>query len=767
MFSHWRLPNSSALRLIINMAQKEQQRSLNRLAQEKSSYLQQHANNPVHWHPWGNEAIEKARQENKPIFLSIGYSTCHWCHVMEHESFENMEIAKILNDHFVSIKVDREERPDVDRVYMTYLQATQGGGGWPLSVWLTPELQPFFAGTYFPPTSERMYGRPGFKEILLKLNEAWRTKSHEIIDGSKDAMKDIVTSIDRQRTNTDQQIDLPSKTSIQTCFAYFANDFDDENGGFGTTPKFPQPVNFNFLLTHGALCHQAKEKADFARLATDMTRFTLTKMSLGGINDQIGKGFHRYSTDERWHVPHFEKMLYDQGQIAVALADVYAITKDEFLGQTLKDLISYVERDLRHEKFGGFYCAEDADSLPSKTATKKKEGAFYAWTYDELTRILTEKVGQNTFAQIFCHYFQCRPNGNVDPMQDPHDELKNQNVFITNGNLQELVEKFQLENLSKAKEILRQCEKILLTFRNENRVRPHRDEKFLVSWNSLMISGLARAASALQQSHYVELAEKTLNFIRTYLFDSNTKRLLRVCYIDEKTNEIEFTKTKVHGFLDDYAYFIQSCLDLYEVTYQDDLLVFAYDLQKQQDEYFWDEKKNRYLSTDGKDPSIILRISEDHDGAEPSPNSIAALNLLRLGHYFNDSSLHDRLRSIFKSYSNQLTKLPMTMPSMMRCLDLYQHGMTEMIVQTSDFNDFQQIKTYVQQAFLPNLILIPLNSSTNETFLEKNPMLKSFLNEKTDSKTRIYLCRNFQCQLPLTSLEQLKTQLDPLILTQK
>ncbi|CAF1030123.1 unnamed protein product [Adineta ricciae] len=738
MYNLWRARNVSLIRLTVRMTQQEQQRFANRLANEKSSYLQQHAHNPVNWYPWCKDAFEKSRQENKPIFLSIGYSTCHWCHVMEHESFENAEIAKILNDHFISIKVDREERPDVDRVYMTYLQATEGGGGWPLSVWLTPQLQPFFSGTYFPPTNEHQYGRPGFKEILLKLNEAWRTKSKDIIDGKNNS--DVITN-----------------TSVQTCFAYFANDFDDDHGGFGTSPKFPQPVNFNFLLTHAAVSHQSKGKPDTARLAIDMTQLTLKKMALGGINDQLGKGFHRYSTDKRWHVPHFEKMLYDQGQIAVALADTYAITKDELIGETLRDLISYVQRDLRHSQYGGFYCAEDADSLPTKADKKKKEGAFYVWSYDELYQLLPEKN-----AQIFSHYYQCKKNGNVDPMQDPHDELKNQNVLITDDNLQATVEKFQLANTNELKEILAECHQILLTYRNENRPRPHRDEKFLASWNGLMISGLARAACVLQERKYTQLAEQAMNFIRTHLIDSATQRLLRTCYIDQKTHEIQYTDSKVNGFLDDYAFVIQACIDLYETNFDEELLLFAYDLQKQQDELFWDSNKNRYLSTDGKDTSIILRLSEDHDGAEPSPNAIASLNLLRLGHYFADTSLHDRLRLLFKSYSRQLTKVPMTMPTMIRCFEMYTQGMNEIVVQSSNN---EEINRYIQTSYLPNKIIINL-IKPNHKLLQYNKHLTSFM-DGTNEQTRIFLCKNFQCQLPVASFEDFKQKLDPLILTYK
>ncbi|CAF0807742.1 unnamed protein product [Rotaria sp. Silwood1] len=757
MISHWRSRNFSLIRLIVNMAQQEQQRFVNRLANEKSSYLQQHAHNPVNWYAWSQEAFEKARQENKPIFLSIGYSTCHWCHVMEHESFENNEIAKILNDHFVSIKVDREERPDVDRVYMTYLQATKGGGGWPLSVWLTPQLQPFYAGTYFPPTNEHRYGSPGFKEILLNLNKAWSTKSNEIIDGSKDAIQQLTKAAEKQAASTENNPDLPANTSIQTCFAYFANDFDDDNGGFGTHPKFPQPVNFNFLLTHAALSHQAKGKPDVARLAIDMTQMTLKKMSLGGINDQLGKGFHRYSTDDRWHVPHFEKMLYDQGQLTVSLADTYAITKDELIGQTLQDLISYVERDLRHSKHGGFYCAEDADSLPTKNDTKKKEGAFYVWNYDELYKLLPEK-----HADIFCAYYQCKKNGNVDPMQDPHDELKHQNVLITNGNLQTIMEKFKLQNITEVKEILAKCHEILLAYRNENRPRPHRDEKFLASWNGLMISGLARAARVLQEPKYIQLAEQAITFIRTHLIDSSTKRLLRACYIDQKTNQIEYTESKVNGFLDDYAFIIQACIDLYEANLDDELLVFAYELQKQQDEYFWDTTKNRYFSTDGKDSSIILRLYEDQDGAEPSPNGISALNLLRLRHYFDDSSLDDRLRLIFKSYVGELNKIPMAMPTLIRCFDMYTHGINEIIIQSSNQAEIHRIIQYIQASYVPNTILIHMNK-TNHKLLQYNQQLKSFMDEN-NKQTRIFLCRNFQCQLPVTSFEEFKRHFDPLIL---
>ncbi|CAM4801954.1 unnamed protein product [Rotaria magnacalcarata] len=757
MINLYRSHNFSLIRLIVNMAQHEQQRFINRLANEKSSYLQQHAHNPVNWYPWSREAFEKSRTENKPIFLSIGYSTCHWCHVMEHESFENNEIAKILNDHFIAIKVDREERPDVDRVYMTYFQATQGGGGWPLSVWLTPQLQPFFAGTYFPPSGDRRYNRPGFKEILLNLNEAWSTKSNDIIDKSKDAIEKLTKAIEKQAASIETDPDLPSNTSVQTCFAYFANDFDDDNGGFGTHPKFPQPVNFNFLLTHAALNHQANGKVDTSQLAIEITKMTLKKMSLGGINDQIGKGFHRYSTDDRWHVPHFEKMLYDQGQLAVSLADTYAITKDELIGQTLRDLISYVERDLRHSKHGGFYCAEDADSLSKKNDKQKKEGAFYVWNYDEIYKILPEK-----HADIFCYYYQCEKTGNVDPMQDPHDELKDQNVLITNGDLQSAVEKFKLENINQAREILTKCHEVLLAYRNENRPRPHRDEKFLASWNGLMISGLARAACVLQEPKYTRLAEQTIAFIRTHLFDLSSKRLLRACYIDHSTNQIEYTESKVNGFLDDYAYVVQACIDLYEANFDEDLLIFAYELQQQQDEHFWDSTKNRYLSTDGKDSSIILNLSDDHDGAEPSPNGIAALNLLRLGHYFDDTSFDNRLRLLFKSYARQLNKLPMTMPSLIRCFEIYSQGMNEIIIQSSNNEDAQRIIQYIQTLFIPNVTVIHLNK-TNHKLLQYNRQLTAFINEITE-ETKIFLCRNFQCQLPETAFEEFKKKLDPLIL---
>jgi uncharacterized protein YyaL (SSP411 family) len=351
----------------------------------------------------------------------------------------------------------------------------------------------------------------------------------------------------------------------------------------------------------------------------------------------------------------------------------------------------------------------------------------------------------------------------VDPMQDPHDELKNQNVLITDGNLQATVDKFQLKNLDELKDILSKSHEILLAYRNETRPRPHRDEKFLTSWNGLMISGLARAACVLQESKYTRLAEQAIEFIRTYLIDSSTKRLLRACYIDQKTNEIEYTETKVNGFLDDYAFIIQASIDLYEANFNDELLIFAYDLQKQQDEFFWDSNKKRYLSTDGKDSSIILRLSEDHDGAEPSPNAISALNLLRLGHYFNDSSFHDRLRLIFKSYARQLSKLPMTMPTMIRCFDMYTQGMNEIIIQSSNS---EEILRYIQTSYIPNLIILPLNKKTSK-LIQYNQQLRSFVDDDDDNneQTKIFLCRNFQCQLPLTSFEALKEKLDPLILT--
>src|SRR5277367_3570775 len=456
----------------------------NHLISEKSPYLQQHAHNPVDWYPWGPPAFERARQEDKPIFLSVGYSTCHWCHVMERESFENDDVAAILNRWFVPVKVDREERPDVDRIYMTFVQASTGGGGWPMSVFLTPELKPFFGGTYFPP--DNRYGRPGFGAILQRIAEAWRNERGRIVQSSGD----VIAQLTQYAGASGPSIGIPDKTVLDSAFQHFRRMFDSAHGGFGGAPKFPRPVVFNFLLRYYARSPEQETSQE----ALEMTLQTLRAMANGGMHDQLGGGFHRYSVDERWFVPHFEKMLYDQAQLAISYLEAFQITHDPFYAKIARSTPDYVLRDMTHPE-GGFYSAEDADSVIDPANPKEKgEGAFYIWSAEELKHALSDHQYKR-FASIY----GVEPNGNVP--DDPHGEFTGKNILYLREPLNDATE----DELQPAKTAL-------LAIRS-NRVRPHLDDKILTAWNGLMISAFAKGAQILDDPRYLAAAQRAAHFI--------------------------------------------------------------------------------------------------------------------------------------------------------------------------------------------------------------------------------------------------------------
>lgn len=497
----------------------DQPKHTNRLITEKSPYLLQHAHNPVQWYPWCQEAIDKARKENKLIFLSVGYSTCHWCHVMEKESFENEDVAKVMNEHYINIKVDREERPDIDRVYMLFILATSGGGGWPMSVFLTPDLRPVTGGTYFPP--EDRWGRPGFKTILLSLANKWKENHQQFLEASINIMEALqkISLIDSDSSTT-----IPGEATWEKCLRSYMTAYEPEFGGFGTAPKFPQASIFNFLFHYYA---RDKNHAE-GKKCLDMCLYTLTKIAKGGIHDHISSGFARYSVDNDWHVPHFEKMLYDQAQLTVAFTDAFLATKDEFYADVVRDIIKYVNRDLRHES-GGFYSAEDADSYPEFGAPHKKEGAFCTWEYKELKSLLNDKnINSVSYLDVFCDYFSVEEDGNISPESDPHNELTNQNVLIIYGSKEEVARKFEL-TMEQFNQVISECVQILYETR-QKRPRPHLDTKMLCSWNGLMIAGLAQAGQGLGEKEYVEDAIKTAEFIQKHLYDESSKTLLHSCY---------------------------------------------------------------------------------------------------------------------------------------------------------------------------------------------------------------------------------------------
>ncbi|XP_013417572.1 spermatogenesis-associated protein 20 isoform X2 [Lingula anatina] len=581
----------------------DSQRKQNRLALEKSPYLLQHASNPVDWFPWGEEAFKKAREENKMIFLSVGYSTCHWCHVMERESFENEEIGKIMSDNFVCVKVDREERPDVDKMYMTFIQATSGSGGWPMSVWLTPDLKPIVGGTYFPP-DDRYYGRPGFKTILNNLSEQWQMNRDKIMRQGTQIV-DAVMQMTQLETPQEDQVRLDSDQCMDTCLQMLCRTYDFTMGGFGKGPKFPQPVNFNFLFRVVA----SKSPSAEAESAQKMALHTLRMMAKGGIHDHVAQGFHRYSTDINWHVPHFEKMLYDQGQLAHSYLDAYQLSKEEIFADIARDILQYVERDLS-DPSGGFYSAEDADSYPNHGDVEKKEGAFCVWTDEEIRQLLGDSVeGQEdvTMADVFCKHFDVKPGGNVDPYKDPHDELKKQNVLIVTGSLEETAQQFNLD-LATTTAILEKCKQVLFEVRKK-RPKPHLDNKMLTAWNGLMISGFARAGQVLGESKYTDRAIKAASFLKTHMYNAETGMLHRTSYCGE-ADKVEQSPTPINGFSDDYAFLIRGLLDLYEACYDDQWLSWADQLQDKQDQLFWDLDKGGYFTSGAEDKNILVRIKE-------------------------------------------------------------------------------------------------------------------------------------------------------------
>ncbi|KAJ8749621.1 hypothetical protein K2173_026270 [Erythroxylum novogranatense] len=641
----------------------------NRLAAEHSPYLLQHAHNPVDWYPWGEEAFAEARRRDVPIFLSIGYSTCHWCHVMEVESFEDEGVAKLLNDWFVSIKVDREERPDVDKVYMTFVQALYGGGGWPLSVFLSPDLKPLMGGTYFPPDDR--YGRPGFKSILRKVKDAWDTKREMLVKSGDFAIEQLSEAL-AATASSNKLADGLRLSALRLCAEQLSRNYDSQYGGFGSAPKFPRPVEIQLMLYYSKKLEDAGKSGE-GKESVKMVLFTLECMAKGGVHDHIGGGFHRYSVDERWHVPHFEKMLYDQGQLANVYLDTFSITNDVFYSCISRDILDYLRRDMIGPR-GEIFSAEDADSAEREGAMKKKEGAFYIWT----TKEVEDALGEH--ATLFKDHYYIKPLGNCDlsRMSDPHNEFKGKNVLIELNDTAELASKYQL-SVEEYLEILGKCKQKLFDLRSK-RPRPHLDDKVIVSWNGLTITSFARASKILKfeaestkynfpvtgcdPKEYLEVAEKAAHFIRNLLYNEQTRRL---------QHSFRNGPSKAPGFLDDYAFLISGLLDLYEFGGGVCWLVWATELQNTQDELFLDKRGGGYFNTPGEDPSVLLRVKEDHDGAEPSGNSVTAINLIRLASMVGDSkSEHYRQTAehLLAVFETRLKDMAMAIPLMCCAADM-------------------------------------------------------------------------------------------------
>ncbi len=694
----------------------------NRLIHEKSPYLLQHAHNPVDWFPWGEEAFAQARREDKPIFLSIGYSTCHWCHVMAHESFENAPTAAVMNALFVNIKLDREERPDVDRVYMAFVQATSGSGGWPMSVWLQPDLTPIVGGTYFPPDDR--YGRRGFVSVCQSVAHAWHDERDKVKAQGERLLAALRDYVRPQPAATATGAARPIAEVLRAALKPLAASFDPDHGGFGSEPKFPRPVTLALLAR--ARARLAPDDAD-GQNAGNMLLVTLDHLTAGGIHDHLGGGFHRYSVDRFWHVPHFEKMLYDQAQLAVACLEAHQLSGAAKYADTARDILDYVRRDLTSPE-GGFFCAEDADSLLAAGQPEHAEGAFYVWTRAEIDSILTRDE-----AKAVCEHFDVQPEGNAPPGSDPQGEFTGKNILYVHPAPSTPGAEAELLASARAK---------LLAVRNR-RPRPHLDDKIITAWNGLMISAFARAAQVLGDDAHLATARHAAGFIRQSLFREKEGVLLR---------SYRQGAAPVEGFADDYAFLIQGLLDLYAAGFDLADLRWAEQLQARQDELFLDRETGGYFSSGAHDPNVLLRMKEDHDGAEPSASSVSALNLARLATLTGRDELRAQAAATVAAFgaSAQPERLAQTMPLLLAALDTLSEEPRQIVIAGHPGQpDTRALLRTVHAQFLPGEVLLLADGGPRQRELARRlPFLESMA--MIDGHATAYVCKNGACQLPTT-----------------
>ena len=715
------------------MSDSSQPKFTNALAKEKSPYLLQHAHNPVNWMPWGDEAIAKAKAEGKPIFLSSGYSTCHWCHVMERESFENEEIAKVINDHFIPVKVDREERPDVDLTYMTYVQAATGGGGWPMSVFLTPELKPFFGGTYFPP--ENKGGRIGFKNLLLELDKAWREDREKVLTSSTRSIDKLQEHLDGENEGAEVKTDAV----IQKAYDDLASSYDYHEGGFSGAPKFPRSSSINLLFRIQQAWAGKEERKSESDWAGEMSVRTLRAMANGGIWDHVGGGFHRYSVDGYWHIPHYEKMLYDQGQLLWAYAEGHLVTGSVFLGEIARQIVGYAKRDLRHPE-GGFFSAEDADSFAKEGDDHKKEGAFYIWTAAEIDELLGKEQGS-----VFRYAYGARRDGNARPESDPHEELKGTNTLFRAFSAKKTAEFFK-KTPEEVQTILDRGLKLLFEARSK-RLRPHRDDKIITAWNGLMISGLARAGAALGEPEFIQLGAQAAQFIHDQLCAEPGKGLHRSWREGGRGPK---------AFAIDYAALIHAWLDLYQAGLDVKWLQWASALQTEMDGLFLDKEKGGYYSVHTEMAHSVLRIKEDYDGAEPSPNSLAALNLARLAAILDGKAHAEQAHKLLTLFGKTLHDSPSAVPMLVTAADFLERG-KQQIVLAGDKTapEFQALLKVVQSRLLPNAVILHADGGEGQAWLSKHNEALAEMKPVSD-KPAAYVCQNYTCQAPVTEAAALE-----------
>jgi uncharacterized protein YyaL (SSP411 family) len=672
----------------------------NRLAREKSPYLLQHQHNPVDWYAWGEEAFAKARREQRPIFLSIGYSTCHWCHVMERESFESPEVAAFLNGHFVSIKVDREERPDVDKIYMTFVQATTGQGGWPLNVFLTPELKPFFGGTYFPPDNRS--GRPGFLQVLHEVQQVWQSRRAELADSAADILARLEQlSVSHERLSGLVLTSAVLRHAGSVCKA----SYDPQQGGFGGAPKFPQPSQPQFLLRYARRFHDED--------AVRMVLHTCDRMAAGGIHDQLGGGFARYSVDAEWRVPHFEKMLYDNAQLATLYLDAFLVSGEARYAEVARDILDYVLRDMTHPD-GGFYSAEDADS-------EGHEGKFYCWTRAELAKLLAPEE-----FKVAGRYFGITEQGNFVDHSHP-EPLSNQNVLSVAD-----------PTLTGPETALLASAKSKMFAARAQRVRPLCDDKVLASWNGLMLGAMARAGAVLGEEAYRAAAEQNLAFLQARLWDAKTKTLCHR-WRDGERDSVQL--------LEGYAFLLAGVTDLYEATLKAEHLDFAVALAESMSARFYDAENGGFWQSAAGAKDLILRVKEDYDGAEPSGNSVAILALLKLGRITDRKEFTRAAEKSLRLFANRLQQVPQAVPYMLQALDFSLEEPRRAVVAGDPGSpETRALLCAIHSVYQPNKVVLG-NTGSVEPFAKALP---------ARGGTVVYLCTGTACQPPASDPAQIR-----------
>jgi uncharacterized protein YyaL (SSP411 family) len=672
---------------------------MNHLANETSPYLLQHADNPVHWYPWGDEAIQIAKEENKPILLSIGYSACHWCHVMEHESFENEQTARIMNDNFVCIKVDREERPDIDQIYMNFVQMTTGSGGWPLNVFLTPDLEPFFGGTYFPPDDR--YGRPSWTKVMQMAADFYQNRKSEL-----DQNLGIVREAFAASNQDTQGTRIPDRSLLIGAARSLSQLYDKKYGGLGSAPKFPaiQPLTF-FLRIY-------RQTGDEEYLT--MVSHSLEQMARGGIYDHLGGGFARYSVDEKWLVPHFEKMLYDNAQLVPLYLDVYLLTKKSFFLQIAKETLNFIDKEMRSGD-GGFYSSLDADS-------EGEEGKYYVWTRSEIDKILGKH------SDIFCDYYDVTEQGNFE----------GKNILYMQSGINEIAKRFNLTP-DQVQIILNKSREQLLTERHK-RIRPGLDDKILTSWNALMLSAYARAYQITGKTRYAEIIRSNVSFLKSKLSKNNG--LYRT-----------FNKGKARyaGYAEDYAFLIQALLDSYEAVFENDYLKWAQTLMHQVKTKFWDSENIGYYMAERDQKNLIYRMKDEHDHSIPSATGVMLLNLLRFYSTTENDQYINQAEQLLRKYGSAFASNPYTYSSYLNGLDFYLQRPKEIFLVLPTELD----TTFTREIFsnyLPNKVVIK-NVANSKPSLFSRSILQG--KEAVDGKPTAYVCHNFTCSLPVTSSKAL------------